>query len=143
MSIRWLGLFACVTIGCYSTPEGFARRASKLDCKRAEKCFKAQFDAEFDSIADCRDELRENADETIDDLEDAGCEYDPDEGRDCIHESYEQRNDCSDSASLSIANACREIFDCAPGLERAPEDDGPTGSIVDAMLATMPPPDDE
>jgi hypothetical protein len=143
MTIRRLvfGLLACAMIGCYSTPEGFARRASKLDCKRFEKCAKAQFDAQFDSLSDCRDEFRDNAEEAIDDLEDAGCDYQPDEGRDCIHESYQQRNDCSDSASSSIADACREIFECPGGLERAPEDEG-AGSIVDAMLATMPP-DDE
>jgi len=105
--------------GCYSTPEGFARRAAKLDCVRFEECARAQFDAEFDDVADCKDEFEDEAIELIDDIEDAGCDYVPEAGRECIHTAYRNRKDCSEDASEEIAAECQgdDIFDCPGGLE--------------------------
>jgi hypothetical protein len=123
--------------GCYGTPDSFIRRASKLDCVRLKECnediFEEQFHGEMD---ECRDSFKDFAEQAFDDAEAAGCEYDADKGRDCIHTAYENRKDCSEDASAQISEDCADVLDC-PGAQQVEPDDDAT--VVDSLMASVPP----
>jgi hypothetical protein len=108
------GLALGVLFGCYSDEESFCQRWAKLSCVRLEECNKAAFENQYgDDRDDCRDDYENTCEQTAETLADLGCEYDPEEGRDCIHELYGNRNTCGNEADDDIHDACdRVVVEC-------------------------------
>jgi hypothetical protein len=114
MPPRKLGAHACLLLllaSCYADSDAFARRSAKLSCVNLRECDGAAYDELFDDMRQCRDELENQLQEAIDELP-PSCEYQPDEGRDCIHAMYRNRKDCGDDVSDEIAEACERVFEC-------------------------------
>lgn len=123
---------ACASGGCYGTPNAFAHRLAKLQCVNAKECQPDSFDAAFDSVSDCRDEVEDNLQSSFDDLEDNGCEYIAEKGRECIHEAYRQRKDCGGGAATDVAEACDAVFVCPRDADASP-----------ALPLALDPPDED
>lgn len=103
------------------------------------------FEDEFGGdMGRCRDSVESDLLDDIDGLEDLGCEYDPDEGRECIREARKLKSDCSEDASRDIVDACDRIFDCPgnlglddeplPELTATRESEAPRGPVCEGAL---------
>lgn len=111
--------------GCYSDVESFAKQASKHSCKRLRECDKAQFDDEYGGdLARCKDDSYTDFLDIADIAEAAGCDYVPDQARECDKAIRSLKNDCSDEADQDIGDACEEIYDCPLGLALDPSSAG-------------------
>lgn len=131
MTARLALAFVTLT-GCYGDPGAFIRRAAKLDCVRMRECNAAAFEDVFDGdMGDCREFLEEETHAVFADGAAVGCEYDEDEGRECIHAAYANRKDCSEDATAEISNACRRVLSCAD-TRVVPED---ATTIVEVLVA--------
>ena len=133
-----LTLLTTVVGGCYTTEDSFIRRISKLGCVRIKECIGAAFEQEFDGdMGECRDTLEDEAHDIFDQGDALGCEYNDEEGRDCVHAAYRNRKDCSDGAGEEIVDACMNVPDCGARLQR---DDGePPTSVGTSLRAVAEP----
>jgi hypothetical protein len=104
--------------GCYRDSDAFIKRAAKLSCVNARECESAAFEATFDSMRDCRDSAEDELHEQLDPLEDAGCEYIAEKGRDCIHAMFDVRKDCDVDLEATLSDACDAVFVCPAGAPR-------------------------
>jgi hypothetical protein len=105
---------ALVLSGCVEEFDGFARRASRLQCKRLQRCDRETFDWSYDNRRECRDNLEDQWQDRRDRMEANECTYDPEEGRRCIDAMVERRRKCSPERTGEIQDACRLVFDCFP-----------------------------
>lgn len=125
--------------GCYSDAESFAKTASKHSCQRLRECDKAQFDEEYGGdLGRCKDESYTDFLDINDVAEEAGCDYVPDQAKECDKAIRSAKTDCSDAADQDIADACEEVYDCPIGLELDPPSTGPASQIVTDSLASWP-----
>jgi hypothetical protein len=113
---RYLALLTVVIVfpGCYEEFDGFARRASRLQCKRLHHCDDERFERNHDDKGDCRNATEDEWQAKRDNFEQLECSYDPDEGKDCIHAMYERRRECGSENDEAIQDACNLVFDCFP-----------------------------
>jgi hypothetical protein len=131
LALGLVGLF--VLQGCYGTADSFIRRISKLSCVNLRECDGDAFEEAFDGEMDeCRDESEDVLHEISD-----GCEYDADQGRECIHTAYKHRKDCDPEADQDISNDCAGVFDCV-GVQVAPEDGGVLPEAIEGLIMSMP-----
>lgn len=104
--------------GCYSDSDAFIERAAKLSCVNARECESAAYEATFDNMRDCRDSAENELHEQLDPLEDAGCEYIAEKGRDCIHAMFDVRKDCDADLEAALSDACAGVFVCPEDASR-------------------------
>jgi len=109
---------ASASAGCYSDSDAFIKRAAKLSCVNARECESAAYEATFDNMRDCRDSAENELHEQLDPLEDAGCEYIAEKGRDCIHAMFEIRKKCDVDVDAALSDACTGVFLCPEGAPR-------------------------
>lgn len=100
----------CITEGNYGTKLG------ATFCKKFEECDQASFDAQYDSQADCRDEAKENFNDSdsnsSDCLNDAGCKFSASAVRAC--RAAIKDASCDDNiGAVFLDSDCTEIYDCS------------------------------
>lgn len=102
--------------GCYGNIDSFSKRAAALSCKRTKECDGQVFEDQYKGdMGRCKDDVEDAYHDQFDPLiDDQGCDYDPKEGRKCIHTANKLKKDCSDDADQDIADDCAEVLDC-PG----------------------------
>jgi hypothetical protein len=120
VSVALLAGFCLLTTlplsGCYGNVEYYAEKAAKHSCKRQRECQQADFERQWDGdLARCRDESAEFLLDADDVATDLGCEYVPEEARECVAVIRSARKDCTPEANDDIADACDRIYDC-PGI---------------------------
>lgn len=114
-----LASFAASTgAACYRDSDAFIERAAKLSCVNARECENAVYEATFDGTRDCRDSAEDELHEQLDPLEDAGCEYIAETGRDCIHAMFDVRKGCDADLDAALSDACAGVFVCPAGAPR-------------------------
>ncbi len=125
--------------GCYGDKESFAKAAAKQSCKRLAECNRSVFDNQYKGDMDrCSDDVRTDLLDGFDALEALGCDYDPDQGRECIKVAKQLNNECSTDSDQDIGDACEEVFDC-PGIPLPRTDPpGPDDTIATHIVATLP-----
>jgi hypothetical protein len=98
--------------GCYNDVDSFVVAKAKQDCRRMRECNPDQFeDNHRGDMGECRDDLEDAYFNLVETAENVGLEYDPDGGKECIAVSRDLHNDCSDRATLDIAEACDDLAD--------------------------------
>lgn len=104
------GLASGLMGGCYGNFDSFAERKAHLECVRLKKCDGDTFQNVYDGKAErCRDD-REDAWQDFDTIASAaGLEYDPEEGRICIEQAWNNRRVCGSEAERDINEACLVI----------------------------------
>lgn len=109
-------LLLIVVPGCYEDFDRFAKRASRLECKRLKNCDESEYvgTAESCSGFGCARTIRKACqDQTFDEwlaLErNDRCTYDPDEAKRCIKALRAGKRDCSADPSED----CGFVFDCS------------------------------
>ena len=118
---------------CYSNPNKFNKHLSERVCDWYYECYRANAELVYSSYDDCVDTTRDNLED-----DEANCEYDKDEARDCMDWVKENSDDCSMGwieAGLEFAQQCGEVYtDCdgQQGLDLAE-----TGGYE--QLASYPP----
>ena len=105
-------LVSSASQGCYRDSDAFISRVAKLSCVNARECENEAYEANFGSMRECRDAAEAELHEAFEPLEDAGCEYIADNGRDCIHAIYKVRKECNADFDTEIADACDAVFAC-------------------------------
>ena len=103
-----IALAPMLVSGCYGSSESFASKSSKLFCETLEECNKSQFENQYSSMADCIDTNTEN---TIDNA--STCEYDPDQGRECIKVTKQLlTGNCDPNLDelQELARACEDVY---------------------------------
>ena len=105
------------TTGCYSSPEGFINGAAKHGCIRIRECEGSRFESQFDGdMGKCRDDQVDALEDAWDIAEDLGCEYLPDEGRECIAALRRNNRECTQDGDEEIVAECgSSVLD--PGLD--------------------------
>lgn len=96
-----------MSTACYGNSDSFIRAAAKHGCKRTRECEKSNFERLYEGdLGECRDDAEDAAQHAYDIAEDLGCEYVPEEGRECIKALRHLRRDCSADADQEIAQEC-------------------------------------
>ena len=119
------------TTGCAGNPEQLAKTKARMDCKRLKECNKAAFDDDYGGdLGRCKGAIEDDYLDIADDADDRGCDYDKENGQQCVKTSRKFKNDCSEDADREIAEDCDvygRLYDC-PGLldldepEESPDD---------------------
>lgn len=138
--------------GCYSDVETFAKRGAKHWCHRLEECYRATFEDAYDGDMErCRNEVEESLLDFDDAQADLGCEYEPDDAKQCVETARSIKSDCSDEADQLMVDDCygnvlsaalfapSEVYHCGAGLELEPTEPDP-GALASWPDAPEDPP---
>lgn len=117
-SLRRIAAISLIASGCYRDSDAFVSRAAKLSCVNARECENAAYEMAFGSMRECRDAAEEQLHESLDPLEDMGCEYIAEKGRDCIHAMFKVRKECDADLDGALTDACDAVFVCPAGAGR-------------------------
>ena len=104
--------------GCYGSSESYNQEVASIACNSLQECNKAQFESAYSSMSDCVDTQSEDAIDVT-----STCEYDADQGRECIKAIKKYKNQCDlNLAELEeIATACTDVhYSCGAGFTYDP-----------------------
>jgi hypothetical protein len=102
--VHLAGLLIALFVGsaCYADEDTFATRQSKLYCKRMRECHPSTYEEIYDSeLSECVDDQKSIWAFVFEE-----CEYDPAEGKKCLREIYERRDECGEHLDEEISMAC-------------------------------------
>jgi len=87
MGSKWIApLIAALATGCVGAvdEDNYAYKYSPLYCSKTKECFRGLYDSEWADMNDCVETVRDDVEDLIDDMSDAGCDFEPKEAKECI-----------------------------------------------------------
>ena len=109
LSRRLFALLVAVGCGIEDEPDYVASRAD-AECGRMEACALGYFESEYADQEDCVDERADDLDELHDSLDEAQCEFEPDEAGPCVGRI--RGMSCEDWSESDADRACDLVWTC-------------------------------
>ncbi len=112
----WIALAATVamTAGCIGNvnEDNYAQKFSPQYCSKAKTCARGMFDSEWTDVNDCIEEVTDEREDWIDDMDDAGCDFERENAKECLIDIADA--DCEDFYDGDAFDDCgnNKLWDC-------------------------------